>query len=155
METARTDSTKPAALLLAVVVSLALATASAGCTNAQAQFDLQDVMVYIAAADEPGWVVVVPFYNLTYAGTGAVNVSMLITLCGADPVTMNGYNLQPVFTGGLYQPPLNMGLNAMDGEDATLRIHLTSDGEDVLDVSYVLGIGSWLKDTWLLLAAPA
>ena len=138
-----------------LVAIIAITVLSPGCTEVQPQFDLQDVMVYISNAGEPGWVVVVPFYNLTNAGPDAVNLTMHVTLVGSDPLSMNGYNFQPEFTDGLYQPPLNMALSAFGGEDATLQIQLTGDGGQMLEKSYVIELGSWPRDTWLLLAPSA
>ena len=140
-----------AALALAV---LALVVAAlAGCTQAQPAYELRDVMVYISPTDSQGNVVVVPFYNLTHSGPDAANLTLEVTLSGADPATMNGYHIQPTFTDGLYQPPLNLGLNARDGENVTLRLRLSADGAQLLGADYVLQLGLWPKETWLLLVS--
>ena len=144
-----------AAFLPVLVTIIAITALSSGCTEVQPQFDLQDVMVYISHSGEPGRVVVVPFYNLTHTGPDAANLTIQVTLVGSDPLSMNGYNFQPEFTDGLYQPPLNMALSAFGGEDATLQIKLTDDGKQLLEKSYVLELGGWPKETWLLLTPAA
>ena len=131
---------------------MAFMVISAGCTESQPQYDLQDVLVYIAAGEVEGYVVVVPFYNLTHTGPDAGNLSLQVTIMGLDPLTMNGFNIEPTFIDGLYQPALNLAMNAIGDEDAMLRIKLTGDGEQIIDYSHVLDLAGWPRNMWLALS---
>ena len=149
MAISRKISKPPAAFTIALAMVIAFTALSPGCTEAQPEFDLQDVMVYISPAEEQGWVVMVPFYNLTHTGPEAENLTLLVTLVGSDPISMNGYTFKPEFTDGLYQPPLNMALTAFGGEDATLRLRLTDNSTVILEESYILGLAVWPMNIWL------